>query len=194
MAGEPDRDIDAWVDQLAGQQPPADRETEALRESVRTHRGQGAEAAGDEGDRAWQRLRFRLRQERLIAAGAPTWRRWLPAAGVAVLAIALAVPLLMPGSGGEGFTVTYDAAPALRGASEPVEVAVRDPLGSARAAARIALRHAGRPSIYAEPDRVTLDFEAPAPAAADLEKELKREVPQASIQPGFNRLVFRRQP
>jgi len=194
VATDRDEDVDAWVNGLAGSPgaEPAGPQVQALRRAVLAqYESQELSAATD--DPAWQQLRFRLRRERLITAGRPSWRVWVPAAAAAMLAVALAVPMLMP-SGDADFPVGQDAPPVLRGGHSAQELYVRDPLGSARKAARIVAQRQGRPVLHFHEGRSTLDFEIEAAAAAETEKELKREFPQAVVQSGLNRLVFRQQP
>lgn len=188
-----DDDTDGWVDRLRGAPGPRDAEAEALRAAVRAHaeRTEPEPAASD--DHAWQQLRFRLRREKLIAGGKPAWRTWAPMAAAAMLMVALGLPVLMQ-PGLPDVPVREGEAPTLRGGSEPQQFTVGDPLRTARKVAGIAARQNGRPVVYFHDGIATVDFEWNAAAAADDEKDLKRELPQADLQPGLHRFVFRRQP
>ena len=196
MSTPPAKDIDAWVHALAAPQEggePPDPEAEALRQAVLAYASSSQQAvpatAADE-DAAWQRMRFRLRRERLIVRGGATWRTWMPATAVATVLMALVVPALMRDDADDFPYATTDA-PGLRG-SAAQEFAVPDPLSSARKAAMIISRQDKTVRVYFHEGTATVDFEIRPSAGADLQEELKRAFPQAAIQPGFNRWVFRK--
>jgi hypothetical protein len=196
MSTPPAKDIDAWVHGLAAPQEggePPDPEAEALRQAVLAYASSSEQAvpatAADE-DAAWQRMRFRLRRERLIVRGGATWRTWMPATAVATVLMALVVPALMRDDA-DDFPYATTEAPGLRG-SAAQEFAVPDPLTSARKAAMIISRQDKTVSVYLHEGTATVDFEIGLSAGADLQEELKRAFPQAAIQPGFNRWVFRK--
>jgi len=189
-----DDDIEAWVRKLSGKDGAPDAETRALRRAIEVHvQRQSSPPDAGSDDAAWQQLRFRLRRERLVTGGKPAWRTWIPAAAVAALVAVLGLPMLLP-TPDPDVAVNYGAPPVLRGAEGPQEIAVADPLKSARRAAVIAGKQEGRPLVWFHEGRATVDFEMDPAAVAPTQKDMQREWPEAKVQPGLNRFVFRVRP
>lgn len=102
---DPPDDLDHWLDGLRGRgradAPAATRaEAQAQRTAIaEAHRD--AQAALPDDPQELQRLLFRLRREGLLGAesraAAHPWRRRLPLAAAAVLALGLAITMIGPG-------------------------------------------------------------------------------------------------
>lgn len=190
-----DDDVDSWVNRLAGRDGHGtDTETQTLRRAVMTHaaRQEAREGLDDPAaaDAAWQRMRFRLRRERLIIGHVPNWRAWAATSAVAALVMALAVPMLMSQ---RDLPVTGGDPPIMRGAPA-TDIIVPDPLAAAQKAARILKPFDSNPKLYVVQGVATLDFELDAAKGTSVTKDLKNEFPNIELRNGFNRWVFRRAP
>jgi hypothetical protein len=172
-------DSDAqWFARLTGSDAPGDdaqaaAEADAMRRAFAVERERIEQDArlrepidGNEHAAALQRLLFRLRRERLLETRASRWRRWVPAAGLAVAAtlVFFAIGPLQR----DDVRVYYDEPPTLRGAIRIVNKTDNRPRQAAEAFAA-ALRTAGIPaSIYQSGMVFSVDANVPAERLADL--------------------------
>lgn len=191
-----DRDLDAWLDGLAGRSPRGedDPELQVLRQAVLAR----ARASLPEPDTAadaaaWERLRFRLRREGLASSRMPA-RRWVPAAAAAVLVLGVAVTFWTGRSDDElqQVAVVEDMAPVFRGGPEPIAATFADPTLEARRVAVALKRVQVQATVYVQPGQAVVDFEVDPAAVAVVEAAVRKQVPGATLRPGVNRLVFRK--
>jgi hypothetical protein len=162
-----------WFDRLGGKLTAATdesalREADALRRALAAEQSAAARDAeiaaantAEEGERQWQRLQFRLKQEGMLKAPPPSRRRfWQVTAGLAA-AMLVAVLVIPPPAGDEP---ALDEPPTLRGAFTLVKRHEIDPRMSTEVLAA-ELKTAGlRPRQYRRGRTYFIDVELPTDA------------------------------
>jgi hypothetical protein len=193
-----DDELDDWIEQMSGRRGPArrgpvDSTVRPLRQAISDHEQTADERVldgidtPDHDDRAWQRLRFRMRAEGL----APTrgWRPvvWLPSAAAAMLALVVGVHLYRVPGGDPGFDVVLEEAPRMRG-GDTLEAGAADPEASARRLAGALAAQQVRSRVYLHERTATLVFEVSAEQVEAAQRAVREVVPDATIRAGVNRV------
>lgn len=199
MAADDDGDIEGWLSNLSARRGQSTarpgKEEQALRKAILNRAG--AQQTGQDSktdDPAWQRMRFRLRRERLVPPHRPRWGLWLSSAAVATLALTVAVVPRLQKTTDPALRIVEDEPPMLRGTAPATVLVAASPLENARRVAGITARLDGKPVVYLQAGIATVDFELDIAALPAAELEIKRAFPQANIKAGFNRLVFSDRP
>ncbi len=191
-----DADTDDWLLSLAGHHTDTSIEDSAIRQAIlgyhqRQNESSLASASLLSDDHAWQRMRFRLKREGLLAAQRQTWHIWAPAAMAAAVVLAVVmVPSLWQSQLPSPVVVSYADPPTLRSVSGIATQTMTDPLKTAQ---QIAARlHSFDPSVklYWYEGVATLDFDVQPEQISDMLALLKPTHPQVVLRPGWNRVVL----
>lgn len=194
-----DDDIDAWIKELA-RRDSADPEARALGDAVRHHTAQRHEAllqhalTSEAQEQALQRLRFRLRQEGLVASrsgGAAVLQRPLArwsAAAAALAALTVGVALWQQRPIDDGIPLVADQPPAWRGAIAVQARTAKNPQATARQLAKAIAPFDTRPVVYVHDQQVTLDFDVPPGQTSQVASAIQPILADVTITAGTNRI------
>lgn len=202
------------MDQLAGRQP-ADPTQAALRNAILQRQAQEELELLGPPDRAEQnrqvdRLLADVRRQQPVrpqswldkllgrqpgngaSAGSVALARpgrWaMAAAGIVVVAVGLRVA--MQSQPGSEFDFEPGAPPMLRSGDEPPTVKSQDAERSARHLAAIAAEFSGRPTLYREGQRITVDFEVHPDLRPAMQEKVDGAGLSVRLKDGLNRVVW----
>jgi len=195
-----DDELDDWIEQMSGRRGPArrgpvDSTVRPLRQAISDHEQTADERVldgidtPDHDDRAWRRLRLRMRAEGLAPRRGWPPAIWLPTAAVVVLALVVGVHLYRGPGDHPGFEVVWEQAPRMpRG--EALEAGAADPGARARQLAGALAAQQVRARVYLHERTATVVFEVPAGQVEAVRLAVREAVPGATIRAGANRVVL----
>ncbi len=206
------KNLDRWLDEMAGGRPASDDATRALRETVMSHADQQSglslgEAATPEAQlRASSRLRERLRAiseseaelgatERLGTVRAPGGAaansgRWRLAAGLGVFMLAVGVIWQLRPSDEGDFAIADSGMQVWRNVNEPLELSVEHPVRAAQALARQVAPFDARPLLYRQADSIAVDLDVQPARIEEIRSSVADLRIKVALRAGSNRIVF----
>jgi hypothetical protein len=209
-----DDELDAWINDLSGRTPKDKRDpsNEMLRNVIKEH-GQRADEQAlasvtlrDTDEQALRKLQERLRREKLLfvnpvevkpkgwlqaaveaVLGRP--QAWIPAAGIAVVAVAIGFNALRPGQPGARIDYVMGEAPIFRDGGA-VNTRASDPESAARALASALSKSQVPSTVYITADRSAVFFEL-QPEQFDAAKGALASVAlKPEVRTGLNRVIY----
>jgi len=217
-----DDDLDRWLQEMAGRQPPSSDATRALRDVVARRADLNAKSVlGAAGEpEAQQRASARLRQElqaitrseseskaqadrpspslpatvRPPSGPAANDRRWRLVAGLGVLFVAAGMLWqLRPADDGE-FVVASGGAPVWRAMRDPLTLPVTHPVRAAQDLAKQVAPFDTRPLLYRQAGTIIVDFDVQPGRVDEVVTGVADPRIKAALQAGSNRVVFSQAP